>query len=585
MNEPKTKTGRGLSALLTDATPSAPSLQFILLSDICLSAQNPRKTVDDTELNELADSIRKLGVIQPVTIRPLKPVKSNPHQAKYEMVCGERRYLAADIAGLTSIPASVRELTDQEAMEIMITENLQRKDVHPLEEADAFSFMINKMGYELADIGAKVGKNEPFVIRRLQLIKLIKELKAVFIKNELSIGHAELLSRINDVHQLMWFKDDFSSNHNPGQGTIASLRNWLKNRTEHQLKDAPFKTDAPYEGLQFISPRCTVCPQNSAFNNTLFPDTADKAICHDAHCYQAKCNVDFDERLKAAIDDPEVVLINDSYGDDKFEKKLISDGHLVLSGWDSFEKVNKPDKSSYLYKGKNADEHKTLYAAAIEAWKEKLQKCKKGFKIAGSERGSFVNILIKDKKLNSQISSNDPAAARKTFVADVEDKRKRGRELDGEKIMKLQVAHIKDLPFIKEPDQNLDKLTAVESNALLCLAWSKAGYDSRGIIRKLLDMKSNYGDVFEDYEKLLNAPEYIKAYIIRSAVFHTFNGIYPASLNGAVTAALTKDWAFAEFEKINTDQAGVRERREAKLDQKIKDFDKNLLTEKSESKK
>jgi len=569
----KNKNGKSIDALLTDVPPKeAPSLQFVQLSDICLSILNPRKTINEAELNELAESIKKLGVIQPVTIRPLEPNKSNPHQAKYEMVCGERRYHGAEKAGLTSIPASIRELSDQEALEVMITENLQRKDVHPLEEADAFEFMIAKMNYQVPDIAAKVGKNDAFVIRRLQLSKLVPELKEIFKTNDLHIGHAELLSRIDEQSQNLWFTDRYSYRYGGGAGTLKELKSWLSSNTERKLKDAPFNTDAHFEGKQFICSRCTVCPQNSAYNNSLFPDTADQALCHNRFCFEAKSNADFEIRLQKALEDPKVILVNDGYGNaDALQKKLEKDGFTVLKGWNSFSRVQKPDFNQW--HGESDENFEARKKAALEEYNSNKAKSVKAFFI---DSGRYHNIVVKTA---AEVVENKADLARKTFIDDVKQKRKRGRELDAEKIMKRQVEHLKELSFVKEPDENLDKLTAVENNALLCLAWSKAGYEARQLIRKKLDLKHSYQDEFEDFEALMKAPDYLKAYIIRNAVFHSFNSIFPNSLSGAVTEALTKDWALAEYQKIAADQAGIRERREAKLDQKIKDFENNLTEE------
>jgi ParB/RepB/Spo0J family partition protein len=571
----KSKAGKGLAAILSDAPVSngQPSLVFIELSQIMPNSLNPRKEFAEADLNDLADSIKKLGVIQAITIRPARS------RGTYELICGERRYKAAIIAGLITIPAVIRDISDAEAMELMITENLQRKDVHPLEEANAIQYMLDKMGYTITDVAAKIGKDERFAIRRLQLTKLIHELKDIFVKNQLGIGHAELLSRINDQHQLLWFKDKFAAAYNPGQGTIPDLKHWLKNKTENKLAGAPFKTDVPYEGKQYVCARCTVCPMNSAYNNSLFPDTAEEAICHDANCYEAKCNADFAGRLQAAIDDPDVVLINDSYGDDKFQKKLTADGHLVLSGWDSFEKITKPDKKSWQYQGKDKESHESLYAAAIAKWKEELSKGTKAFKISGHNRGTFVNIIINDKKVTDQLEAGDPTVARKNFVADINTKRSRGRELDAEKVMKRQVDAIKELPHLKVIDPVLNEITAVEAGALLCIAYQKCGYDIQKKILKHFGITGGYGEERKIYAALLTAPGHIKSYIIRNAIFSNFCSINPTYINGSVIEALTEQWAPESFQQIKTEQAGVRERREAKLDQKIKDFDKNFLTE------
>lgn len=547
-------------------TPEAiiPVTENIALGDICMSTINARKTYDKASLHELAESFKKVGVIQAITIRPLSPELAKKLKAKYEMVCGERRYHAAGIAGLKFIPASVRELTDAQAMEIMFTENIQRVDVPPMEEAEAFKMAIGEMNWTVTDISAKIGKPESYVVRRLQLVKLIEELKTIFRKDELSIGHAELLSRVAPQDQMLWFSKMFNATWNGdkgNQGTIQQLRTWLSSNTERQLKNATFKTDKPFEGRQYISARCTVCPQNSAFNNTLFPDTAEQAVCHNSHCFEAKTDATFEVLLKKALENPEVVLINESYGESKISDQLKKDGFTVLQGYSDYEKLNKPKISAW----NNETEAQT------EARREKAQQeyeaqkatSVKAFNVAGNDRGCVYTIVPKSKTALAS-ASGSPDAARELFLADIKQKRDRGLELDAEKIMKRQVEAIKALPFLKEPTEDIEEITDVEAHALLCIAWEKCGHQCQELIKKKLGIKESYG-YYSAFRILLDAPKYLKAFVIKNAAFNAFNAIQPTYINGPVIGSLAAHWNYGEFEKINAEQEGVRERREAKL--------------------
>ena len=123
---------------------------YLDIKSIDANPNNPRKAFAEDALKELSESIKELGVLQPITVRPL--------DGGYQVVCGERRWRAANLAGLTEIPAIVRELNDEEAMDIAITENLQRNDVSPFEEADAFQFLIDNKNYTIADLCKRFGK-------------------------------------------------------------------------------------------------------------------------------------------------------------------------------------------------------------------------------------------------------------------------------------------------------------------------------------------------------------------------------------------------------------------------------------------
>lgn len=151
------------------------NIQHINLSDIQTSNYNPRKTFGDSDLNELAESIKAQGVLQPILLRPLE-------NEKFEVVYGERRYRASLIAELETIPAVVRDLTDSQALEFAITENLQRKEVSPMEEAIAYKQLSEKNGYDIALLMARFGKSESYIRSRLRLNSLIGEFAELLLK-------------------------------------------------------------------------------------------------------------------------------------------------------------------------------------------------------------------------------------------------------------------------------------------------------------------------------------------------------------------------------------------------------------------
>lgn len=151
-------------------------IQEINLYEIRPSAMNPRKTFDQEALQELADNIKSQGLLQPITIRPVDELLNKDGTVcHYEVVCGERRYRAVKLNGSKTIPCIVRELTDEQAFDAMITENLQRKDVDPTEEAFAFGELA-KRGQTTEEIALRFGKSTRFVLDRIKLNKLIPEL-------------------------------------------------------------------------------------------------------------------------------------------------------------------------------------------------------------------------------------------------------------------------------------------------------------------------------------------------------------------------------------------------------------------------
>lgn len=176
---------------------------MIPLADICLSTTNPRRHRDGAADAELTESVKKLGVLQPVLVRPAPaPTKpSSKPRAKYELVVGSRRLAAAAAAGLTEIPATERELTDVEVLEIQIVENLQRSDVHPLEEAEAYVQLHERHKYDVEKIAERVGRSGKYVYDRMRLMALVPEAQNLFRDNRITAGHAILLARLKAADQ------------------------------------------------------------------------------------------------------------------------------------------------------------------------------------------------------------------------------------------------------------------------------------------------------------------------------------------------------------------------------------------------
>lgn len=165
----------------------------ISIKDLKPSQLNPRKHFNEGKLLELAASIKEKGVLQPIVVRP-----SN---GKYEIVCGERRWRAASAAGVEKIPAVVRELDDQETLELQMIENLQRDDMHPMEEAEGYFALSRRPGYDAAKIAEKIGRSEKYVYDRLKLLSLIKPAQKLFWEDKFTAGHAILLARLSPSEQ------------------------------------------------------------------------------------------------------------------------------------------------------------------------------------------------------------------------------------------------------------------------------------------------------------------------------------------------------------------------------------------------
>lgn len=179
--------GKGLGALmLENNVDDMVSTSTLPINEIIPNKEQPRKTFDEGALQELADSITVHGVLQPLLVRPLL-------SGGYQLIAGERRWRASRMAGLKEVPVIIRELSDSEAMEIAIIENLQREDLNPIEEAEGLQALINKCDYTQEQVAVSVGKSRPAIANALRLLKLPEEVRQMTKEGEISAGHARAL--------------------------------------------------------------------------------------------------------------------------------------------------------------------------------------------------------------------------------------------------------------------------------------------------------------------------------------------------------------------------------------------------------
>jgi len=177
--------GRGLGALLGEPTPASDGLRRLAIELVDPNPQQPRRTFDHEALVELEQSIRELGVLVPILVR------SNGE--RYELIAGERRLRAAKAAGLTTIPALVRDVDDRESLEVAIVENLQRENLDPIEEAMGFAHLLKEYRFTQEHLATRLGRSRPAIANALRLLDLPDSVKARLQKGELTAGHARAL--------------------------------------------------------------------------------------------------------------------------------------------------------------------------------------------------------------------------------------------------------------------------------------------------------------------------------------------------------------------------------------------------------
>ena len=232
--------GKGLGALmLENNVDDMVSTSTLNINEIIPNKEQPRKTFDQTALEELADSIRQHDVLQPLLVRPL------PNGA-YQLVAGERRWRASRLAELKEVPVIIKELTDTEAMEIAIIENLQREDLNPIEEAEGLQTLIDKCGFTQEEVATSVGKSRPAITNALRLLKLPEDVREMTKKGEISAGHARALLSF-DSQALM---QEVAAKIVSDKLTVRDVEKLAKRPKTAETKKAPRRRDSIYDEVE-----------------------------------------------------------------------------------------------------------------------------------------------------------------------------------------------------------------------------------------------------------------------------------------------------------------------------------------------
>lgn len=507
------------------------------LSDIFPSRTNPRSEFEENSIRELSESIKQHGVLQPIIVR-----EQVDRDNKYDLVCGERRYRASIIAELDTIPASIRELSDDEVFEIQITENLERKDVHPMDEARAFKKMIDSGKYTIEDIAAKVAKTETFIAQRLKLNDLIPELKEDFLKGEFGVGHAVLLSRVSVESQEEAYNDSKNS-YNDGYGTIKELKRQLENDS-NDLDKAIFDTEDPnlYE-----APPCSLCPKCSKANTVLFPEYEEN-LCFDSTCYSEKeANHIYSTVENVIKENPGIIFVDNYYNSkSKIVESLLKENNkTVLTGYSEFS------------------EDDTGNTVAFHL--DKLH---------------YVNIILKEGAKSKNVSS-DPNENIKTEIANLKAKAERALELDREKIMQRINAEI------IENENNIlienDYFVEDEVSAFIMTLYEKGSWEFRKWIEERFEIKisSTWSSTeFYDFIKIFRFEQNTHFEIYRAFVMKNLPSNSTLDFGKSCSAKALYDYVNysypKEIELFTIEQNDVAAKRIAKSDARIAELKKSL---------
>jgi ParB/RepB/Spo0J family partition protein len=294
---------------MTTTATSPTNLRQIPIAALQVSLTGPqasrRAHFAKADLGELADSIRQHGVIQPIVVRSLNG------GSKFEIVAGERRFLAAKQAELHEIPALIGDWSDEQVLEVQLIENLQRADLHPLQEAEGYEQLMKLHGHHADELGDKVGKSKAYVYARLKLLALCKAAREAFYAGKLTPSTALLIARIPDQDLQNKALKDITTPRKTfdGPGEPMSVREAAKHIQDEymlRLSSAGFKTEDAT--LLPVAGACGPCAKRTGNQPELFGDVKGADVCTDLVCFRKKIAAHAERAIAAAKDSGQKVL-------------------------------------------------------------------------------------------------------------------------------------------------------------------------------------------------------------------------------------------------------------------------------------
>ena len=233
--------GKGLESLFADNNTAVEEpVTTLRLSEIEPNKDQPRKDFDENALAELADSIRQYGVIQPLLVRPMP-------DGSYQLVAGERRWRASRMAGLLEVPVVIRELSEEQTMELALIENLQREDLNPIEEALGYKMLMDNFEMTQERVASSVGKSRPVVANALRLLKLPDRVVNMVRNSDISSGHARALLALHDEDEILSVADRIVDD----SLTVRDIEKMAaKKQNINEETDVPFKRDTFFDEVK-----------------------------------------------------------------------------------------------------------------------------------------------------------------------------------------------------------------------------------------------------------------------------------------------------------------------------------------------
>jgi ParB family chromosome partitioning protein len=563
------------------------NIKNLKLSQITADPSQPRKTFNEESLNELAGSIKKHGVIQPITVQPLEKA--------YIIVMGERRFRASKIAGKKTIPCIVREFSSDDVREVQIIENLQREDVDTIEEAEAISYLIEK--YSPEEISKRIGRSIPFVYQRVKLGQLIEPFKETVRSKKLPLGLAVRVAAFSAEDQ------NIMADHLGNDFMEWQVKSLISDTT-FDLVSAPFNLDDEY--LLPKAGACSVCPFNTLNNGDLFGEG--KAICTKGNCFQAKKTKSFLKLVKEAKVTGDIIIpdVNSwNIADSKNQEiiKIMESHKFKVFCSYQVSYLKEPDKPTFeeiirdnfvdYNDEEDGEEANQDFADAMETYeidfKEWEEAKENGFvngKLFNTTNYTTTDVLVQlpEEGEEAEINSSTVPVSQKKMdectpdeqIIKIKDREKRKKEIEGGREFEEIVTSVRTNGYLdKEEDVSEGEIiafciTAIQTN----IGWhGKDIFKNEAFYSK--NTKSN--NYFEEFKKDYHQGIFNKVlrYFILNQVSLGESTADSSNGNNGFYHAV-KDYYKTEIDLIKQAYKKREEAREAKMQKRIDELEEKV---------
>lgn len=568
--------------------------RLVRIEEIFIRPGQPRETLDEQQFNELVASIRVKNILQSLLLKPRE-------EGGYFLICGHRRLEAAKTVGLNEVPAMIKDIPDDEIREVQVIENLQRENVHPMEQAKAFLALATDSQMSPEDISNRVGKPVYFVRQQLKLNKLTDKWKAIFRKNGISVITALQICVLPDSAQNELYNSQVNKEDEKSDRPRININSYLFGRYSGDLNVACFDINDPE--LDKKRGSCTSCPFNSALYS-IFQKDEQQPKCNDVVCFKNKTILHIHNELTKAKEDPNILIVYEDYHIPEIAKQLKEEGidvYRVGHGeecqlirkpemlvWENYQKQGKLLKQSDKAIKNEFKNDQETFAFENEVFENRLAtgRYKKAFVVHSNSShgaGKYVYVELTPKKTakNTKKAIDDGSATIEDIdneIARIEQLRIRTKERGQEKVHENIVEAIKNDECVNVIPK---KVTQTDNMLIAFLILEHINESKKQEIQKVIKSSALWNPKnIQQFQKAFSAlNRFQMAYLVRKIMVDKYSSFLPNTKQGYMYRLMAESLGtipIADYENVQNEKVNKKQQKQTEKISELKKLKKEM---------